>query len=63
MTSQTPFCNVDSGGEGTQSYFGVMHMGGNVVEWTEDQHSTMAPPSIATFAVVTGPTATGISGM
>ncbi|MEN9019120.1 MAG: hypothetical protein ABF370_01255 [Verrucomicrobiales bacterium] len=43
MTSQTPFCNVDSGGEGTQSYFGIMHMGGNVVEWTEDQHSTMAP--------------------
>ena len=43
LASLTPYCNVDSGGAGTQSYFGVMHMGGNVVEWTEGQNSTATP--------------------
>jgi len=34
-------CQVDSGGSGTESYYGIMHMGGNVVEWLEDRNSTL----------------------
>ena len=32
-------CKVHTGGPGTETYYGVMHMGGNVVEWIEDRNS------------------------
>ncbi len=36
-------CKVDSGSDGTGSYYGVMHMGGNVVEWIEDRDGVPEP--------------------
>ncbi len=42
-------CNVDAGGSSAESPYGVMHMGGNVVEWTEDRLNDFAnadPPKV-----------------
>lgn len=36
-------CRVNTGGVNCESYYGVRHMGGNVVEWIEDRHSTSNP--------------------
>lgn len=33
-------CKVMTGGIGTETYYGVMHMGGNVVEWNESRNTT-----------------------